>query len=73
MAWITIPGLAGKVYVPDNDGQQPKKHPCPTCIVCQWCDETRCRVCRGGPAEADTGGTTNGCGRHKQLPAPKLT
>jgi len=25
MAWITIPGLTGKVYVPDSAGQPQKK------------------------------------------------
>lgn len=71
MAWITIPGLAGRVYVPDHDGQAPKKHSCPTCLSCQWCDETRCRVCRGAPVEDDTGPTTHPCSRHKQLSADK--
>jgi len=55
MPWMRMPGLAGKVYVPEDDGQAPKKHPCPTCHACQWCDETRCRVCRecgSGHAEA---------------------
>ena len=46
MPWIRTPGLAGKVYVPQDDGQTPKKHPCNTCHACQWCDENRCRVCR---------------------------
>ncbi|BBO82009.1 hypothetical protein [Desulfosarcina ovata] len=48
MAWTTLPGITGKVYVPDETGPTPKKHPCRTCFSCQWCDETRCRVCRSG-------------------------
>ena len=46
MAWINVPGLPGKVYVPDCSGQPHKKHPCKTCFSCQWCDETRCQLCR---------------------------
>lgn len=45
MPWITVCGLAGKVYVPD-DAKAQKKHPCPGCFSCQWCDENRCEVCR---------------------------
>jgi len=31
----------------------PKKHPCPDCCACQFCSETRCRMCRGkGPKDA---------------------
>ncbi len=24
-----------------------KKHPCPDCVFCQQCSETRCNACRG--------------------------
>ncbi|BBO68274.1 hypothetical protein DSCA_22040 [Desulfosarcina alkanivorans] len=51
MAWINVPGLAGRVYLPDDAGQVPKKHPCMACFSCQWCDENRCRVCRDGRNE----------------------
>ena len=27
--------------------QEPKRHPCPDCKMCQGCSETRCNVCRG--------------------------
>ena len=46
MPWIRMPGLAGKVYVPEDNGAAPKKHSCSTCHACQWCDENRCRICR---------------------------
>lgn len=46
MAWINVPGLTGKVFLPDDVGQMQKKHPCKTCFSCQWCDENRCHVCR---------------------------
>ncbi|HIJ88697.1 MAG TPA: hypothetical protein HPP97_13630 [Desulfuromonadales bacterium] len=24
-----------------------KKHPCPDCLICQWCSDERCRICLG--------------------------
>ncbi|MBC2709604.1 MAG: hypothetical protein HGJ94_00895 [Desulfosarcina sp.] len=51
MAWINAPGLAGKVYVPDDAGQAQKKYPCKACFSCQWCDENRCHVCRNDHAD----------------------
>lgn len=65
MAWIIVPGLAGKVYVPDEKDQAHQKHPCKTCFSCQWCDETRCRLCREENAATDRGDVADGgrCGR----------
>ena len=69
MAWVTVPGLAGKVYVPDDAEQQRRKHPCSTCYCCQWCDETRCRVCRnGGLGHAEDG--SRPCCNSKQSASP---
>jgi len=62
MAWIRIPGVTGKIYVPEDAGQLPKKHPCPTCHRCQWCDENRCRVCREDGKVASEGPSGQGCG-----------
>ena len=45
MAWQTIPGVTGKVFVPD-EGVKAKKHPCKDCFACQNCGQERCRVCR---------------------------
>jgi hypothetical protein len=45
MAWRTIPGLQGKVYVPEHFATE-KKNPCPDCFVCQKCSDDRCMVCR---------------------------
>ncbi len=53
MPWISMPGVTGKVYVPEAAGGTSQKHPCTTCFACQWCDETRCRVCRDGRDEAE--------------------
>ncbi len=46
MAYIRIPGVLGKVYVPDAAG--PKKHHCKDCFACQWCSDDRCRECLRG-------------------------
>jgi hypothetical protein len=69
MAWIDAPGLAGKVYVPGNAGQTLKKHPCKACFSCQWCDENRCRVCRGERADAGETKELRRC-KHKQPARP---
>lgn len=71
MAWVTVPGLAGKVYLPDDADQPPKKHPCKTCFSCQWCDETRCRVCRGDTAHASTHSKSPICCKHRIQPSAK--
>jgi len=46
MGFVTIPGLPGKVYVPDKRWLPAGKHPCPDCFACQNCGEDRCRLCR---------------------------
>jgi hypothetical protein len=43
MAFIRIPGVIGKVHVPDKAGA--KKHNCKDCFACQWCSDDRCRMC----------------------------
>lgn len=80
MPWINLPGVTGKVYAPSDGGPAPKKHPCPTCFACQWCDEARCQVCRSdrlsenGDLRTDDrepktavekGGTGNRLGRYR--------
>ena len=45
MAFRSIPGIEGKVFVPDKDAGE-GKHPCPDCYACQHCSDDRCRVCR---------------------------
>jgi hypothetical protein len=61
VAWVTVAGLAGKVYVPGDAGQTQKKHPCSACFSCQWCDENRCQVCRNGDAQTGEPSSTGGC------------
>lgn len=70
MSWTTVPGLAGKVYVPSGAGQMKMKRACEDCFSCQWCDENRCQVCR-----IDAGKTRRaakpdcGCARRRPKPA----
>ena len=45
MPWIEMPGIEGRVYVPDDEAR-PKKHPCVDCFDCQWCSDARCESCR---------------------------
>jgi hypothetical protein len=44
MAWQTVPGLAGKIFVPEP-ASGGKKHRCPDCFACQRCSDERCGVC----------------------------
>jgi len=47
MAFVTVPGLKGKVFDPQESDRILKKKPCKDCFSCQHCSEDRCRVCRG--------------------------
>ncbi len=78
MTWISVSGLPGKVYVPEDTGSANKKHACQTCFACQWCDESRCRVCRGDIAKRAASASMRCCddntiGRHQQtVPKPLI-
>ena len=51
MAFVRVPGLSGKVYVPGPCPAALKKHPCRDCFDCQRCSDDRCSLCRSsGPA-----------------------
>jgi len=45
MSFVSVPGLKGKVYVPDELREGSKKNPCQDCFSCQQCSDDRCRVC----------------------------
>ena len=45
MGFKKIPGLPGKVYVPENIDQKIKKHNCRDCYSCRWCADLRCELC----------------------------
>jgi len=54
MPFVKVPGVTGKVYVPEASAGQTKKHPCPDCFACQQCSDDRCNVCRTiEPAASD--------------------
>ncbi|MBT3387403.1 MAG: hypothetical protein HN417_05690 [Desulfobacula sp.] len=46
MPFVEIPGLPGKVYVPEKKNNCCKKHPCNDCFSCEYCSDDRCNVCR---------------------------
>ncbi len=46
MPFVKMPGVTGKVYVPETIPGQPQKYPCPDCFACQQCSDDRCAVCR---------------------------
>jgi hypothetical protein len=45
MPFVSVPGLKGKIYVPEDSRGGDKKHSCQDCFVCQHCSDDRCRVC----------------------------
>ncbi|MCP4370882.1 MAG: hypothetical protein GY797_22630 [Deltaproteobacteria bacterium] len=47
MKFTKVPGLEGKIYVPEKQSENIKKHPCKDCYFCQLCSDDRCRVCLG--------------------------
>ena len=53
MAWKEIPGLKGKVYVPDSPPESPRKHCCADCFSCQLCSDERCSLCLGCKGEGE--------------------
>lgn len=45
MPYIRLPGVTGKIYVPESDPHAKKKHPCDDCFECGWCNDSKCEVC----------------------------
>ena len=45
MAFVSIPGVKGKVYAPEVRAASLKKHPCKDCFSCQLCSDDRCNLC----------------------------
>jgi len=46
MPFVRIPGLAGKIYVPEKQPEHEKKYNCKDCFSCQQCTDERCQLCR---------------------------
>ena len=49
MAFVTVPGLEGKVYVPEKNSGEKRKHHCEDCYFCQQCSDDRCNLCLDKP------------------------
>jgi len=45
MPFESVPGLKGKVYVPEESREGSKKYACKDCFSCQHCSDDRCGVC----------------------------
>jgi len=48
MPFITIPGIDGRVYVPEKEKSSVRKHDCDDCYSCQMCSDIRCNQCLNG-------------------------
>lgn len=46
MPFVSIPGMPGRLYVPERRPECPKKFACKDCFSCEFCADDRCRVCR---------------------------
>ena len=53
MGFVRLPGLSGKVYVPEPCPAASKKHPCRDCFNCQRCSDDRCGLCRSAVSRPD--------------------
>ena len=47
MKFKIIPGVKGKIFVPESEKERFRKHRCPDCYYCQNCGNERCSVCLG--------------------------
>ncbi len=46
MPFVSIPGMPGRLYVPEMWTKASKKFPCKDCFSCEYCSDDRCRMCR---------------------------
>jgi len=69
MAFVRIPGLRGKLYVPAQEPENPKKYNCPDCYSCQMCSDDRCRLC-GQKPPGTTKKTACSCAPTRPEPLP---
>ena len=53
MPFITMPGIIGRIYVPERKHRLPCKHSCPDCFSCQFCSDDRCNVCQSAPQKSE--------------------
>ncbi|OGV59763.1 MAG: hypothetical protein A2498_01430 [Lentisphaerae bacterium RIFOXYC12_FULL_60_16] len=45
MPFVKVKGMPGKLFVPADQPNREKKHPCRDCNSCQWCSDERCSLC----------------------------
>jgi hypothetical protein len=62
MAFESMPGIEGKIFIPDEDPGE-RKHPCTDCYACQLCSDDRCRVCRSEHPSSTSHPLPKGCCR----------
>jgi hypothetical protein len=46
MPFVSMPGIPGRLYVPERQSACTGKYPCNDCFSCEYCSDDRCRVCR---------------------------
>ena len=46
MPFIVIPGIKGKLYIPEEAPESMRKHACHDCAVCTLCNDEKCAMCR---------------------------
>lgn len=51
MPFIKMPGVVGKVYVPEAAPDKAKKNTCKDCYFCQMCSDDRCRMCKNDASD----------------------
>ena len=59
MGFKPASNIQGRIFIPEEEDVDARKHACPDCFKCQMCGEERCQVCRhAGPcvAESQAGG-----------------
>ncbi|RPH50292.1 MAG: hypothetical protein EHM85_10895 [Desulfobacteraceae bacterium] len=59
MAFVTIPNISGKIFVPEKRAETIKKRKCHDCFSCQMCSESRCKLCRSEEPCEDTNPEVN--------------
>ena len=47
MTFKKVPGLKGRLYIPEKKDGKTGKHNCIDCFSCQMCSDVRCESCLG--------------------------
>ena len=46
MAFVTVSGMKGQLYVPEDIPGSTRKHNCDDCTSCMICNDDKCAMCR---------------------------